>query len=1218
MKLTQTQAGIVAHRGSSLLVSASAGAGKTEVLAQRCVALVADGEYPCGIEQLLVVTFTRAAAAELRVRVARMLREAAARTPGAELRRHLRRQALLVDGADIGTIDAWCGRLVREHYADAGVDVRFTTLSEEDARLLRAEVLDELFEWVYVAPDALAVEARAWLSLSPVPDDGFLRALVAQLNRFREHLVNPDDWLARQQAACEADDTAAVLAAALAAECRFQEEQLTAMLAGGAEDARAALRPYLDQLGAWLRMLAAPDGLQRLMADLAAYVIPKPRRGTSEPALVSEVRKRWLAQRLQARWSPDEIRPVLQHGPAAARWTQTLLRLEDQYQRLLSAAKRQRAAYEFGDVLRAALDLLGQPDGEGRRVPTDIARRLRERYAHVLVDEFQDTSPVQVELLRLVTRDTPGATNGFMVGDVKQSIYGFREAEPRLFVELADAFDRGQGEGHVEHLSDNFRSHGNLLAALNELFARLFDRRLGGTAYAQPEWLRAGRAGEELPNPTLAGRPRVSVWVLEHDPRHSAADDDDGQDVEQVEREAQLAAERIQQMLREGGQVTERGDDQKLRLRPLRPGDVVVLLRSAVRNAALVARVLRDNGVPCVARGREALLDAVEVRDVCNVLALLGNRQQDVPLAAYLRSPLVGLDEAELLAVRTASAPPSAAYFAAVNQYRHRRPSEALAVKLDAAFGQLDRWARVAREAELPTLLREILRDSGWPFFVAGLRGGAQRVALLEALRSFAAAFAAGGEGTADGFSAYLEELAAEEVAPAAQAPGPEDAVRIMTIHGAKGLEFPVVFLLGAGARFNTRSRARAFQCDGELGIGLRFRDYPARATVRSARHLVITHRVAQRELEEELRLLYVAATRARERLVLVGHTPTGAWAKHLETCAGHAAPPLISRLGATNRLEWALAAAACLPEATRTRLLDLDVRPASAVRVPEPGSAPPAPVCPPWSAADEAWVRRGRELLGAELGSAYADFPAVLSVSALKEHALRAARSERPATLAAPGVTLSAPHFGAADADADGRVLGTACHRFLEHADLSQLRHTSDVEAQAARLVEAARLSAAEAALLPAADVAWFAGTPDGQQLATAAGVRREVPFVYALALDAAGERTIVRGVIDCVYETAEGLVILDYKTDAPRGDADWATRLAGYRVQLQVYALAAAAILARPVARAALVFLRARRIEAVALGEPLRAALLRVRDTLGGPPCGSAEGAGSQDEAA
>ena len=226
MKLTPSQATAIAHRGSNLLVAASAGAGKTEVLARRCVSLVADPQRPCGIDRLLVVTFTRAAAAELRVRIARMLREEADRSRSGEVRRHLRRQEMLVEAADIGTIDAWCGRIVREHFAEAGVDVRFSVLAEQDAQVLRAKVLDDLLDQIHRGGDALIDEARAWLARGIAPDDRFLHDLIARLNAFREHLINPDQWFERQRVICASPDAERVLAAALAEECGFQHEQL--------------------------------------------------------------------------------------------------------------------------------------------------------------------------------------------------------------------------------------------------------------------------------------------------------------------------------------------------------------------------------------------------------------------------------------------------------------------------------------------------------------------------------------------------------------------------------------------------------------------------------------------------------------------------------------------------------------------------------------------------------------------------------------------------------------------------------------------------------------------------------------------------------------------------------------------------------------------------------------------------------------------------------
>jgi ATP-dependent helicase/nuclease subunit A len=1201
MKLTETQAAVITHRGSNLLVSASAGAGKTEVLARRCVALLSDPAQPCGIEQLLVVTFTRAAAAELRVRIARMLRDQAANVPSGELRRHLRRQEMLVPAAEIGTIDAWCGRIVREHYAAAGVDVRFTTLSDEDARLLRTETLDELFTWIYAAADPLADEARVWLARAAAPGDEFLRALLHSLNRFREHLVNPGIWFERQRELCAGDDSAALLAAALAEECTFQHQQLSALLsARAATDVPSELLPYRDQLVLWQRALGDPAALLNVVAEIAAFKLPKPGRGRTEAPEVTEVRKRWLGTRLQETWAPKSVQAILAHGPAAAAHAATLLRLEQVYHDRLFAAKQQRAAYEFGDVLRFALDLLGQPTAGGEREPNDIARRLQHRYAHILVDEYQDTSPVQVEILRLVTRTEPGRSNRFMVGDVKQSIYGFREAEPRLFSALADAYEGGQSAGRVAYLSDNFRSHADLLSTLNELFTRLFDRRLGGTAYAQREWLQPGRAAQEIPNPLLDGQPRVTVHVLEQSPRRGRPDDDDaadGQDVELIEREAQLAANEIQRLLRTGVQIPERGPDDRVALRPLHLADIVILLRSAVHAAAQVARVLRDNGIACATGGRESMLEVVEVRDVCNVLALLTNRRQDIPLAAYLRSPLVGLSAGELLDVRTACDRRGVDYYTAVEHYRRTRPAPALAAKLDAALAQLDEWNRVAREAELPALLRRIFRDSGLPLFAAARRDGAQRVGLLRALQNYAAAFASAGQGNVDDFATYLEQLAAEEIQPASLAPGHEDAVRILTIHGAKGLEFPVVFLLGAGTKFNARSRSEALQCDAQVGFGLRLSDYPARATLRSARHYLLAHQIAQSELEEELRLLYVAVTRARERLIIVGHATPGGWDTLRQTYADRAAPPpLITRLNVANRLEWLLLAAASLPETTRTRLIDVRTQPAAEILVPEPGttSVSPQPVDATWQSEDEAWVREGYRLLSTDVGSVLADFPAVMSVSALKEHAARSLTADRPRVLNTAGQPLASPAFASGGAGPDGREFGTACHRFLELADFQRLGAEAEVAAQTTAFVAAGRLTPAQAALLSPGDIVWLAGTPEGRLIATGPVVRREVPFVYALPLDVGNERTIIRGVIDCVVETPAGLVIFDYKTDAVRDEADFATRLAGYTVQIQLYARAAGAIFTRPVVRAALAFLRLRRVVDVPLANPSRDAML------------------------
>jgi ATP-dependent helicase/nuclease subunit A len=1199
MKLTPSQHAAVTHRGGHLLVAASAGSGKTEVLARRCVGLVADAQAPCSVEQLLVVTFTRAAAAELRVRIARMLRETADTASSHGLREHLRRQAVLVDAADIGTIDSWCGRLVREHFNEAGIDPAFTMLSDSAALLLREEQLESVMDWVYRDADPLAAAVREWLGRSDRPDDRGLRDLLRQLNGFRDNLLLPEQWLAAAQEACAAPAAAAaaearrMLAAALRAECVFQAGQLGALVTGDLPDVLArygtALNDWEAQLDDPARLLEVARGIEEFSIGLRG--VPK----EDQPRL-KNVRDRWLKRRLQKQWSATALEPIVATAAEAAGRLAVLLRLEARYAAALAEVKQQRGAYGFGDIQRAALQLLGTPQPDGTLAPTPVALALRQRYAHVLVDEYQDTSPVQVELLRLVSRGEAEAGNRFMVGDLKQSIYGFRQAEPRLFAAQLAAFADGREAGRVQYLSDNFRTHARLLAGLNELFAALFDPALGGTAFAAEEQLRAGR--DEVANPTLDGAPRIDVTIVAQEKRGNgeAADDgdadgDEADELDRIEREACIVAQRVRAMLDGGTLIPQRGPDKRITLRPLRLSDVVVLLRSAARNAGLVAGVLRAAGLPCVTGGRDALLDVPEVRDICDVLRLLANRQQDVPLAAYLRSPLAGLTPADLLAIRALT--PDVSFAQAVAAYGAGGTDAALLDRLRRALARLDHWAAVARHAELPQLVQRIIGETHHAFFAAARPGGPQRTALLHALVRFAAEFAAGGQHGVAEFVEHLEELERQDALPSTALAVGQDVIRVMTVHASKGLEFPVVFVLNAGAGFNRSSGNRALQLDTRAGLGLSCFDYPTRRELRMAAHHTVRLAVLAREREEELRLLYVALTRAREHLTIIGHAKAGALDEWRELYAGRPLP-LIARLSAASVLEW-------VGQALVARQLGAGQPPAVAVHeldaasVPSPEAPTAADDQPPaWSAADDEWVAAGRAALAAEPDLTLARYPAVLSVSALKDLATRDPAADQPRALDFVPAPLGRPAFAGA-AGADGRDFGTACHRFLQHADLTALGDAAAVGRQIAALVADGRLESDEAALLSIDDLVWLAGSPAGEFLtAHAAAVQREVPVVYALPVGAGDERAIVRGIIDCLVPTNEGLVLFDYKTDHPADEVQMQARVEKYRVQLQAYGAAAAAVFGRPVVRLALLFLAARVIVEVPPRDRPLAALL------------------------
>lgn len=1195
MQLTPSQAGAVNHRGSDLLVAASAGSGKTEVLARRVVALLADPERPAELSELAIVTFTRAAAAELRVRVARMLRAAQAAATEARLRHHLRRQEVLVGAAEIGTIDAWCGRIVREHFDLAGIDAQFSVLAEEDAALLRREVRDALFDWVYAADDPAAAAARAWIGRHRQPSDEFLRTLVGELNRYREHLIDPEPWLAAQRAQFsdsgeEIRAAARVrIAAALRADCEFLSGEFATLHTDeecpNVRGDIGALRVKLQRAHA---ALADPARLEQVTMLLAERL--PVRRGFSEDETAASDRvRKWFKKRIAERYEAGAIRDLLDTAPDAARLALVLLDLEARYEQCLQAEKRRRGAYEFADVLRLALDLLGEPDPAGPRRPTPLAERLRRRYAHILVDEFQDTSPVQVEIVRLLSRSDPGTTNRFLVGDVKQSIYGFRQAEPRLFAKLRDELDSGAREGRVQPLADNFRSHGHVLDVLNGLFERLFDPHLGGSRYGEHERLVARRT--EIDNPSLDARPRVHATLLEPPPRGPAAEDSDEEDedalLERVEREALVAAEQILALRRQGVQVPERRGD-GVALRPLRFGDIVILLRAARKNAGLIAGVLRRRGIPVVTSGRDSLLDTQESRDLTSVLLLLANRRQDIPLAAYLRSPFVGLTDAELLDLRRGAK--TRDLHDAAAHVLESDPARPWLQKLRDGWRQLDDWSEAARELELPALLQRILFDGAYPLFVRGLPGGGHRVAVVQAIQQFAAQFASGGQRGVAEFVQFLEGLEESDVEPSVAVTAGEDVVRIMTIHAAKGLEFPIVFLLNAGADFRSRGQPNGLRLDAEGGLGLKFEDYPSLRTLTTPAYTLLSEPQRTRELEEELRLLYVALTRAREHLHIVGHHAADEWAA-LQQRGGRPLL-LLERLGAASMLEWVLLAAAAgdLHDAARPAGPRIAVR-CNARPEPSPAAPDPPPAPPPQDAADRAWVERAERLLAAPIGDALSRTPAVLSVSALKEQALRDPAAPRliPAEKFPP--QLAPPAF-ARGAARDTTDIGTATHRFLQLADLARLTDAAAIGALAEELRAAQRLSADEVALLPLDDLAWLAATPEGALLRTAAdGALRELPFTQAVPAAAADPRRetaefqIVRGVIDCLIPRPPGYILLDYKTDrvAPGPALDERTRI--YTVQLQQYARAAAAALNAPIIDARLIFLHARRVISIPL---------------------------------
>ncbi|MFO0838779.1 MAG: UvrD-helicase domain-containing protein [Phycisphaerae bacterium] len=1174
MTPTATQQRAIEHDGGDLLLSASAGSGKTEVLTRRCVRLICDARPRTSVDRLLVVTFTRAAAAELRERLVRELQKRAAAERSAAARDELRRQIALVDASDIGTIDAWCGRLVRANFAAADVDPGFAVLGEADATLLRNQVLDELLEEIYTGGTTLAETGRSLLNRCSWPNDRLLRDHITALSLFREQLVNPEEWLQSQRKDSTGDDAELRnraqrrVAETLTRECDFQHRELSRIDRSQLDSkSQTAIRDYEDGLKGFLEALRDAGRVADVARRMSESKLKLPRKTESRPV---GFRESWFNKRLERLADPDDVTQCIEHAAATADMARSILELEAAYHARLRAAKRRANAYEFADILRLALDVVSVHGAGQSRRPTILADAIRQRYDYILVDEYQDTSPVQVELLRIVSRQAP-TPNRFLVGDVKQSIYGFRQAAPRLFTALEQEFAANPGVGAVERLVDNFRSHASLVQSLNELFAALIDRDFGGADYDSNERLTACRC--DVANPGLDAAPRVELHLLPTQKSRLSSGDEL---VSDVEREGRIIAARIREMLQSRARIPERGDGDVPVLREMRLGDCVVLLRSARGRAALLAATLRAAGIPAVAVGRESVLESLEVGDLRNILALLVNSRQELPLAAYLRGPAAELSEPELLAIRRSA--PRATFDQAVRLFPRRKVQSPLTAKLNDAMGALRRWRRAARETDVPGLLLQIERDIGLKAFARALPGGEHRVAMIESFQALVAELATRANPNLAELVEYVNRLDEHDASPAVAPSVGDGVVRIMTIHAAKGLEFPFVFLAGTGAAFNTQHSRAGLALDEELGLGMRTVDYERRAKLVSPSFMELRERRRSREREEELRLLYVAATRARERLFVVGHS------RDIETVRSAMGPPIVplmARASASSMLEWLVAAVSAGDADTRGLVrIERHCEPAE-----EPGTRLrllPPPDSPPTNLPlDDAWVNEAITLIRST-PSSLTRTAAAISVSRLKELARRGVDGDATAARFSEFGNLRRPDFGVVAKD--GIELGRAVHRFLQWVEMSALKPANKLDEQFERLVREERLTEAEAKLVPRDAMTWLAGEPIGRFLAdNAARCRREQAFV-ARVDRADGEFQLLRGVVDCLVEAADGLTLLDYKTDRLELPRD-IPRVAAYSEQVRLYAWAMQQILRRPVISAYLVFLLERRVEPVSV---------------------------------
>jgi ATP-dependent helicase/nuclease subunit A len=1231
VKLTLSQRLAVETMGRNVLVAASAGTGKTSVLARRCANLLADEERAVDVSQMLVLTFTEAAAGEMRSRIGRILLDMYRHRGGC----HLRRQLLCLDDAYISTIHSFCRRLITEHFYLLGIDPTFGIIESDERDLLRMECLDRTVREAW--DDAtLAQSLEVVLKGRNVNDTtGGFFSNIEKLSGFVDSLPDRVGFY----------DKAVELAGAgiggggvvtdkmrdqVLAEIDSIRERIE--FAGVCEGHYREDNRWLDLFEEnYLPLLERVEGLVKAFEfDKAGEAVggfehPRMNAPKSEDKYLKEiikgpfVRARDAVKKLGglALFNPryDEV-----VGAGVSLQVRTMVELTRRFEGRYEAAKERLNCLDFSDLQHLALRLLDER--------AEVASDLRGRLRYVFVDEYQDINELQKAIIDRVS----GRDNCFVVGDVKQSIYGFREARPELFVsELAgavpleievgsgegsDAYDGVADSGRVD-LRDNFRSREEVLDFVNAVFSRVMRESVCSVDYDASAQLRAGFEYEDF---GAGGGEHTEIYVIDEDDDGYDEGDDGGggSEVSKAQRQACFIAERIKRMVGVDGGVAEFNvyDRAAGAYRPVRYGDIAILMRARSGSASEYVEVLQLAGVPVVADAGAGRFEATEVTDMICLLKVLDNPRSDIELASVLRGPMFGFTDDELAEVRAGverCEVSESPFCDRVYGYCENGADADLRGRLEAAVERLGEWRAEARSGLLSELIWRVYRETGLLGFVSAMLNGSARRANLMAVYQRAVQF----EGFASSrtgvslfrFVEFIEKLTGSDkllLSSEADAGEAGDAVRIMSVHQAKGLEYPVVFLAELGRRFNMRDTQGEVLLDGDVTVGVDVYEGESGGRVASIGQEVIKVLKRREGLAEEMRILYVAMTRAREKLVLTAGAEGGRCRGRLMEykAAGTGGLRDFHLLEAGNLFDWVLMAVAEYRQVLELFGVDGEVAKDAAglfsIDRLEPGALDERvsgllrgrdkasfrelfDVADVGVAGAEAAkkIERLKEVLGFEYpfkdaacrraktsvtyltrGDEFAEFNAVESIRR---------RGIAAGNKAVGGRSWAAEGGGKDISGGQAARVGTASHMVLETIDLSRKPGRDDVLGQVENLVSESRISAVDAEAVDVDSIVRFFDTEVGERVLEAgANCLREWSFTYC----GGSAEPVIQGVVDLLVPVGGDWVLIDFKTD--RVDAAGAAERGGrYSGQIGYYREAAEAILGGKVTEAYVYFL-------------------------------------------
>jgi len=1214
-KWTKEQELAIKTRNSNLLVAAAAGSGKTAVLVERIIRIITDVDNPIDIDRLLVVTFTNAAAAEMRERIGDAISKALDKNPDSKV---LQKQLTLLSKAGITTMHSFCLQVIRNNFHRIDLDPNFRIADGTEETLLKGEALGELFEEKYSESEDGTNNDFLTLveSYGGGRDDLRLQEIVMNLYDFVISGPWPRRWLYEMAEEFNVDENFdfgdSIWGRVLISSTQVELLGIKGVIQKTIDMMKDSngLQPYVKTLNEDLELINklyefCNGSWNNLYEEFISYKFTRigtlNKKAEYDKELsekVKNIRDDIIKKKLNNlrddifRFSPLEIRESLSKlYPMMKCLGELVLQFDECYK----AKKRERGLLDFSDLEHLALNILTVKDEEGNIFPSETALELRDQFDEVLVDEYQDSNNIQEVIINMISKKLSDEPNVFMVGDIKQSIYRFRQAEPGLFLDKYENYSKEEGSlNRVITLYKNFRSREEVINGVNYVFKTIMSKSVGELEYTEEEGLNLGADFKPLGDDNSEAGGPVELHIIEkvnssEDKSFEESEDisqyeesNEEEEIDDIQLEARVVVKRIKELMSENEGKRFKVYDKTIdKYRPVQFKDIVILMRATKSYAPVFIDELSNQGIPVYADTGTGYFDTVEIRTMMSILQIVDNPLQDIPLIAVLRSPIFSFTPEELIDLRLEGE--KIPFYMVLKSYKDeelKNIDEVLQSKVSEFLSTLGNWREKAIHMPIDELIWYLFTSTGYYGYAGAMPGGVQRQANLRILFERARQFEQTSYRGLFNFVNFINKLriSSGDMGSAKVLGENEDVVRIMSIHKSKGLEFPVVILSACGKNFNLMDINKSILFHQDLGIGPDYVDTERRITYPTVIKLALRRKIKLETLSEEMRILYVAFTRAKEKLIITGTVKNlkavcSKWWSGIEKNSERV--PEYTVLNYKTYIDWIGSAVIKHKDGAALREY-AEVESYDAGKLNEDNSQW---IIRMWNKKDIIVDNVYQIVDNLQKNKITCDFlektvdnkpesnykgeierrlnwkysfmeaskiPAKISVTELKRLGNELFSDSYTTNMFTPKLSKK-PAFLEERKGLSAAERGTAVHFVMQHLDLRKISDYNAISDQINVMVRKELLTKEQATAVNIKSIQGFFSSPLGRRMLSVEDfdrdIKREIPFYiklrstdvysYLSKENYENEITLLQGVIDCYFVEKDGIVLLDYKTD-------------------------------------------------------------------------------------